>query len=257
MKKNILIVLVIIAGIGILQAQNDTMYLHLKGGDIVSFPVKNIDSIVFHTSVDIIPETVTDIDSNVYNTVIIGKQVWLKENLKTTKYNDGTAIPLVTDNNTWGTLTTPGYCWHNNDMVTNKELYGALYNWYTVNFTTNGGKNVCPDGWHVPSDGEFAVLSDYLGGASISGGKLKEADTVHWTNPNISADNSSFFTALPAGARYAIGTFRVIGEYCELWSFSEDKDSKGIYWFLQNTIPDFVETSTLKETGFSVRCIRD
>ena len=108
---------------------------------------------------------VVDIDGNVYHTVTIGTQVWMVENLKTTKYNDGTAIPLVTDNTAWGALTTPGYCWYNNDSATYKNTYGALYNWYAV----NTGK-LAPTGWHVPTDSEWTVLTTYLGGQSVAGG---------------------------------------------------------------------------------------
>ena len=105
-----------------------------------------------------IPEEVLDIDGNIYHTVIIGNQIWLAENLKTTKYNDGTPVSLVTDNTGWINLSTPGYCWYDND-ITNRETYGALYNWYAV----QTGK-LCPKGWHVPSDAEWTVLTDFLGG---------------------------------------------------------------------------------------------
>ena len=108
---------------------------------------------------------VVDIDGNVYHTVTIGTQVWMVENLKTTRYNDGTAIPLVTDGTAWAALTTPGYCWYNNDSATYKNTYGALYNWYAV----NTGK-LAPTGWHVPTDSEWTVLTTYLGGESLQAG---------------------------------------------------------------------------------------
>jgi uncharacterized protein (TIGR02145 family) len=106
-------------------------------------------------------QTVKDIDGNVYKTVTIGKQVWMAENLKTAKYNDGKTIPLVTDNTEWSNLSAPAYCWYNNDIA-NKEVYGALYNWYTVN--TN---KVCPKGWHIPIDAEWTTLTTYLGGEGV------------------------------------------------------------------------------------------
>ncbi len=105
------------------------------------------------------PGAVTYVDGNVYNIVIIGTHVWMKENLKTTKYNDGSNIPLVIDSTTWVNLTTPGYCWYNNDATSHKNTYGALYNWYAV----NTGK-LCPAGWYVPSDTEWQTLMNYLGG---------------------------------------------------------------------------------------------
>jgi uncharacterized protein (TIGR02145 family) len=120
------------------------------------------------------PSIVTDKDGNVYHTITIGTQVWMVENLKTTKYNDGTDIPLVKDSATWANLTTPGYCWLYNDQTTYINTTGALYNWYAV----NTGK-LAPIGWHVPSDSDFIALTKYLGGENTAGGKLKEAGTVN------------------------------------------------------------------------------
>jgi len=140
---------------------------------------------------------ITDIDGNVYHAVTIGTQTWMVENLKVTKLNDGTSIPNVTALTAWNNLTTPGYCWYNNDIA-NKKLYGALYNWYNV----STGK-LCPTGWHVPSVTEWTTLINYLGGESVAGGKLKETGTTHWVTPNTGATNTSGFTALPAGIRYS------------------------------------------------------
>ena len=114
--------------------------------------------------------TVADIDGNIYNTVKIGNQAWMAENLKTTKYNNGTEIPLIVDKPAWEALMTGGYCWYNNEDV-NKNIYGALYNWYAVNTG-----NLCPIGWHVPSYNEWDILAAYLGGVDIAGGKLKETE---------------------------------------------------------------------------------
>ena len=109
--------------------------------------------ILIHSCELIDDNSIKDKDRNVYKTVIIGTQVWMAENLKTTKYKDGTAIPLVTDGNAWAALSTPGYCWYNNDAATYEDTYGVLYNWYTV----NTGK-LCPTGWHVPSDAEWTTI---------------------------------------------------------------------------------------------------
>ncbi len=132
------------------------------------------------------PLTISDADGNTYATVAIGTQVWMKENLKSTKYNDGTSISLVTVASDWTALRTHGYCWYDNN-VSYQNIYGALYNWYTV----NSGK-LCPSGWHVPTDNEWTTLINYLGGASIAGSKLKEAGTVHWVSPNIATNVSGF-----------------------------------------------------------------
>ncbi len=115
---------------------------------------------------------ISDGDGNIYETVTIGTQVWLTENLKATKYNDGTSIQFVTDNTLWATLSTPAYCWYNNDGGNYKDIYGGLYNWWAV----NTGK-LCPTGWHVPSDGEWTTLTSTLGGENVAGAKLKETGT--------------------------------------------------------------------------------
>ncbi len=235
------------------QAQNDTMFVMQYGNVIGFYKVSEIDSIVFYKPLT----TVTDIEGNVYNTITIGPQVWMKENLKVTKYNDGTDIPWITDNTAWSTLNTPGYCWFNNDILTYKNLYGALYNWYTVNITTNGNKNICPVGWHVPTDADLTYLKDYLGGTSIAGGKLKETGISHWNDPNTGADNSSKFTALPGGYRHSNATFNSTGITGNFWSSTEHLGSYGIYWYLQNNITDFIGTFATKELGVSVRCIKD
>src|SRR5664279_5386678 len=129
-------------------------------------------------------QTLQDIDGNVYKNVTIVKQILMAENLKTTKFNDGTSIPLVRENSAWKDMNSPSFCWYNNDATTNKNNYGALYNWYTVN--TN---KLCPSGWHVPSDAEWTTLRTYLGGDSVAGGKLKETGTTHWKSPNTGATN--------------------------------------------------------------------
>ena len=196
--------------------------------------------------------TVIDIDGNVYNTVTIGSQVWMAENLKTTKYNDGTAIPLVTDSTSWSNLTTPGYCWYNNDEAGYKNVYGALYNWFTV----NTGK-LCPIGWHVPTDAEWTTLTDYLGGESVAGGKLKETGTTHWLSPNTGATNETGFTALPGGYRAGSGYFNHVGSYGHWWSATEG--SAGNAWgrYVGYDNSNVYGLSDSKQAGFSVRCVKD
>ena len=141
---------------------------------------------------ELIYGTVTDIDGNVYKTIVIGTQTWMAENLKVTNYNDSNSIPLVMDNSEWVALRKDAFCWYNNSEDTYKKVYGALYNAYTV----SEGK-LCPAGWHVPSVTEWETLCTYLGGDTVAGGKLKS--TIVWNSPNTGADNSSGFTALPGG----------------------------------------------------------
>jgi uncharacterized protein (TIGR02145 family) len=130
--------------------------------------------------------------------------------LKTTKYNDGTPVPYVTDNTEWANLKSGAYCWANNEE-SNKTIYGALYNW---DATT--GK-LCPVGWHVSTDRDWETLVDYCGGWEIAGGKLKEAGTTHWKSPNTGATNEFGFTALPTGGRSCDGNFSVLGRDLGYW----------------------------------------
>jgi len=196
--------------------------------------------------------TVIDADGNVYHTVTIGTQTWMVENLRTTKYNDGTSIPNVTDGTAWYALSTPAYCWYNNDAAANKATYGALYNWYAVNY----GK-LAPKGWHVPTDAEFTTLTANLGGESLAGGKLKEIGTTHWTSPNTSADNTTGFTALPGGDRYDGGAFGGVGSYGCWWSASEIYTNEAwlsVMYFDSSRVR-FISFN--KQKGLSVRCVKD
>jgi uncharacterized protein (TIGR02145 family) len=196
-------------------------------------------------------QTVKDIDGNVYKTVTIGKQVWMMENLKTTKYNDGKTIPLVTDNTAWTDLTASEYCWYNNDIA-NKKVYGALYNWYTVN--TN---KLCPRGWHVPTDAEWTTLTTYLGGEGVAGGKLKETGTTHWKRPNTMATNSSGFTALSGGGRYEDGKFYDLGSKGYWWSSTEEGEANAWCFELQYAIRSINRLGSRKPAGWSIRCLRN
>jgi uncharacterized protein (TIGR02145 family) len=195
---------------------------------------------------------VTDADGNAYRIVTIGTQTWMVDNLKTTKYRDGSDIPLVTDDEAWKALTSPGYCWTENNEAKYKDPYGALYNWYTVN--TN---NLCPDGWHVPSDAEWTVLIDKYKGSNKAGGKLKEAGTEHWISPNTGATNESGFTGLPGSFRQNIGKFTTFGYYGSYWSSKATSDTYANSLLLQfnNEMARF-ETIT-KKSGMYVRCIQD
>jgi uncharacterized protein (TIGR02145 family) len=203
-------------------------------------------------------ETMRDIDGNVYRTVTIGSQVWMAENLKTTRYNDGTEIPLVTEQPAWFHLNAPGYCWYNNDENANRAIYGALYNWYAL----NTGK-LCPPGWHVPSDDEWAVLTAYLGGDAIAGGKMKEGGTTHWLNPNTGATNSSGFTALPAGFRGesgfipGSGSSFISGSIALFWSSTALEDETAWTRYLQADSIVAGRNNGGKYHGFPIRCMKD
>jgi uncharacterized protein (TIGR02145 family) len=214
-------------------------------------------------------DTITDLDGNVYHTVNIGTQTWMIENLKTTRYNDGTAIPTVTDNNTWSSLTIGAYCWYNNDSTTYKNLYGALYNWYTV----NTGK-LAPIGWHVPTDSEWTTLENYLlangynydGSTSGNFYAKSLAATTNWTTDtgsiagtignDLSKNNSTGFSALPGSYRGVNGFSygALIGFW---WSSTEGSTSSAWSRYLYYGDNSLYRGGISKNFGFSVRCVKD
>lgn len=200
--------------------------------------------------------TITDSDGNIYTTITIGTQVWMVENLKSTKYNDGTEIPLITDNTEWKNTTAPAYCWYGNE-ITNKDPYGALYNWYAVNTG-----QLCPKGWHVPSESEWTVLVNFLGGELVAGGKLKTTGTIEegdglWYQPNVDATNETGFTALPGGLRG--GAFFDINWGGVWWTSTEYPSNRAYYFYINNydgTVGDSDDGGS-KDSGHSVRCLKD
>lgn len=194
--------------------------------------------------------TVTDIEGNIYPVVKIGTQTWMAENLRTTKYNDGSQIPNVQDNTAWNTQATPGYCWYGNDPG-NKSAYGALYNWYAV----NTGK-LCPTGWHVPTDEEWTTLTTHLGGESVAGGKMKETGTTHWNSPNSGATNESGFSARGSGVRLIAGEFNDF-KNLSLWWTSTLGGVGAWFRYANNQNATLTSQGYNKKNGLSVRCIKD
>jgi uncharacterized protein (TIGR02145 family) len=198
--------------------------------------------------------TVIDIDGNSYGTVKIGTQVWMAENLKTTKYRNGNLIGTTTPS----TLdisgeSSPKYQWAYNGNESNVSIYGRLYTWYAVTDV----RNVCPTDWHLPTDAEWTTLTNYLG--SMSGGRLKESGTAHWQEPNIDAINDSNFSALPGSMRSEDGTFGILGWDCYWWSSTEDDAdnawSRDVSCFSNDVRRE--ELGTNKRIGAYVRCLKD
>ena len=179
-----------------------------------------------------------------------GLQIWMAENLKTAKYNDGSNIPYVTSSGVWSGLNTPAYCWYNNDPG-NKNVYGALYNWYAVN-----SNKLCPSGWHTPDDGEWTALSNSLGGELAAGEKLKETGTSHWKSMNP-ATNESGFSARPGGYRYRDGGFDSMSILGYWWTSSEESPTFAWYRRLYHYWVTIQRYSDYKVIGFSVRCLKD
>jgi uncharacterized protein (TIGR02145 family) len=201
---------------------------------------------------------ITDSEGNTYKTVIIGTQTWMAENLKVSKYNDGTTIPNITDVTEWLQSTEGAWAYYDNDADNNTK-YGKLYNWYAVSKTTNGNKNVCPNGWHVPTDAEWTVLTDYLGGVSVAGGKMKEVGTTNWNNPNVDASNTSLFTALPGGLRIKYGSSVYFGLLGYWWSTTDYQQNDRDAWsrYIGNDDGGIGSYNEPKEDGLSVRCLKD
>jgi uncharacterized protein (TIGR02145 family) len=197
------------------------------------------------------PVTITDIDGNVYHTVTIGNQVWMAENLQTTRFNDGTAIPPVSGDSAWAADTAPGYCWYGGDSAAGRATWGALYNWYSV----NAGK-LAPAGWHVATDTEWSILMDVLGD-SVAGGELKDTGTSLWSSPNAGATDQTGFSALPAGYRAYDGVFQSGGMYGYWWSATANGAGLAWYRYVGYNYASANRSYTDMNSGFSVRCVRN
>jgi len=208
--------------------------------------------------------SVTDIDLNIYCTIAIGTQIWMTENLKTTRYQDSSEIPNITDDIEWFSQTTGAYCWYNNDQTSYKDTYGALYNYHTI----VDNRNICPTGWHVPTDAEWTTLITYLG--DDAGIKLREIGTEHWKIPYLIlhdgviinslhiGTNETGFSALPGGMRgNGNNNFESITIYGHWWSATENETnyswSRNIYYDLT----DVFRSTENKKSGLSIRCLKD
>jgi len=255
-------------------AQNDTMYVMKSGAIVGKYNVNNqVDSVIFYNPSIGSSNTVTDYDGNVYTTVTIGTQIWMAENLKTTHYANGTAIPLVTGNSNWY-----------GDDIANKATYGALYTWAaamngaaSVTANPSGVQGVCPTGWHLPSDAEWSQMENYLADNGhnydgTTGGRRNKiakslASTSGWivsitTGAVGNTDyptfrNKSGFTALPGGNRYSNGSFDNIGFNGYWWSATEYYATFALHRNMNGTNSDVIRHYSSKEVGFSVRCVRD
>ncbi len=199
--------------------------------------------------------TVKDIDGNIYKTITIGTQTWMAENLRTTHYRNGDAITIITEKVPWNIITEGLYCNYNNTSnLDTIATFGRFYNWYAI--TDN--RNIAPVGWHIPSDEEWTTLTDYLGGETVAGLKLKETGTTHWQGPNTESTNESGFTALPCGTRDFDGSSVDIGNYVNFWSNTEYSTNNIWYRFMHYNNNDFFRHNVDKKVyGLSVRCIKD
>ena len=203
---------------------------------------------------------IKDIDGNVYKTVVIGKQQWMAENLKVTKYNDGTVIPNVKDGVEWFKTSSSAWCYLINDSL-NDTKFGKLYNSYAVNYLNNGNKNICPVGWHIPTDNDWFDLINYLGDSLVVGSKMKEIGLKSWLETDSSVVNTSLFTALPSGYRYCENgdSFFILG-----------RGTRSVFWISKNnsnltskfykitSASGYIQKEEMENNfGASIRCIKD
>ena len=226
------------------------------------------NEISFTTSLFVCGDQITDIEGNLYNTVEIGTQCWMKENLKTTTYNNNTPIPNVTDPTFWANLTTGAYVWFDNDS-TWKNIYGALYNWYTTVDTNN----LCPAGWHIPSHAEWTALINYIGGTapphgnelkscrqvnSPLGGDCNTSEHPRWDeDPTYYGTDDYEFSGLPGGLSQRVGDFTYLGINGAWWSSTEYTPEWAYALMLTNYQGDVFNNHRRKKTGRTVRCLRD
>jgi uncharacterized protein (TIGR02145 family) len=185
-------------------------------------------------------------------TIVIGTQQWQAKNLDVAFYRNGDPIPQVTDSTLWANLTTGAWCYYNNDPL-NGEIYGKIYNWYAVSDV----RGLAPQGWHIPTNEEWTVLSNSLGGLSVAGIKMKVPGTTRWATPNTGADNSSGFAGLPGGFRDRIGRFNSVGSIGGWWSATEANTGNARCRLLGYNFGLLASVFDDKPNGYSVRCLRD
>jgi len=239
------------------------MNIYYTNGSVLSIPITTIDSINYTLDSNVCPSTVVDIDGNIYNTVLIGNQCWMQENLKTTHYKNGVAIPTGLSDAQWQ-ATTSGACADYDNDPANTSAYGKLYNWYAV-VDPNG---LCPTGWHEPEDWEWNVLVKTIDPSAdttcvpcsqslTAGGAMKEIGLTHWASPNTGATNSSGFKGLPGGSRYYNGPYYYVGSFGFWWSATQKSTSSAYIRYLYYYDGSIARFNSTKDNGYSVRCVRD
>ena len=243
--------------------QQDTSYALINGTTKVSeYFLWNDSLIKLRIPASIIPGyisiTVKGKKSNDNTTFVssspsikIGGQTWMTENLNVDHYRNGDPIPEVTSISEWDKLTTGAWCYYKNDDK-NGTVYSKIYNWFAI----HDSRGLAPAGWHIPTGLEWSTLSTFLGGDDISGGKMKETGTNHWTTPNFGATNLSGFTGLPGGYRSNIGAFNGLNDYGYWWSSTEDDELNAIFIYLNFSTTNLIQTTSLKLSGYYVRCMK-
>jgi uncharacterized protein (TIGR02145 family) len=239
------------------------MTVHKKDSSVYESAILATDSVtyVFDAAINtgLTYGTMTDIEGNNYRIIQVDNQVWMAENLRVGKFRDGNPISKVNDTSQWRTTTAPARCFFEDDTA-NHVLFGNLYNWYAV----NSSSNICPRGWHVPTDAEWGTLLNFLdskssGGDSVNtaGSKMKIPGNVYWDSPNSNASNSSGFSANGGGARFPSGNYGVLRQFGLWWSSTERAADAAWVRQLGNASESAVRASYQKTFGFSVRCVKD
>jgi len=230
---------------GLLVFQTDAPigYYYYNGINWVSLMNRNVEDCYFCPCFDY--------DSNAYPIFTIGEQVWMAENLRVTHYRNGDYIPNVKDKSLWISQNEGARCYYENDSAINNPLYGALYNWYTI----NDNRGLCPKGWHVPTQAEWIILRTYLGGTEAAGGKMKSYSDL-W-NLNTGTTNASRFSGIPGGGRNNYGDFYSKGQYGHWWSSNSISEIGARIFWLSFSQPALNQNSSNKINGYSIRCIKD
>lgn len=247
----LLLVIVFIAFSNSLVKAQEVLTIKKTDNTVISIPTSDIVTITFgSTSPMSDGNTVTDIDGNTYQTVKIGYQVWMTENLKTTRYNNGGQIPNIKDKQAWANSTSGAYCLYDNSSGI-KDLFGVLYNWYAVSTD-----KLCPVGWRVPTDDDWTSMLKPLG--VLAGAKLKEAGTANWKSNTDMVTNETKFTALPGGTRYGSGSFTSIGTQGTFWTSTPNGEKKeAVYRVIVDYNSSVARYMFPKSSGLSVRCIKE
>jgi len=203
----------------------------------------------------LISQSVSDLDGNNYQTIKIGGQTWMQQNLNVSQFRNGDLIPEVKTDADWekaGLEKKPAWCYYESN-ADNGKIYGKLYNWYAV----HDKRGLAPKGWHIPSNEEWEVLATFLGGPDLAGKKLKEKGTAHWKSPNKDATNESGFTGLPGGLNYSFGSFVHQGNVGYWWTADEDGEETALLYSLSYENSTLLDLFLNKGVGISVRCVKD
>lgn len=248
MKTNMLFSILLLVGLTSLSCKKEVLNLEQKKNDIKPPNYQPI-----YTENRLQNWVIKDIDGNSYQSKKIGKQTWMTENLKVSRYRDGYPIHHSSNPATWASTSVGSYCWYNSN-IRNKSDYGALYNWHAV----NSSRQLAPEGWHIPSQEEWKQLAEYLNGTDFAGGQLKEIGNTHWIHPNTAASDGHGFKALPGGGIGPDGAFHQMNSEAFFWTSTYTNVSQNAsYVHMGYNHAELLFSGCGRSYGFAVRCIKD